>query len=184
VPFNFLRRRKTEGDASGPGPLGPAGLRFDALTDEWRLTGLMHVDGRLSDVLNRRVPIALSGVAWSPLDGSAGFTDAPGVQAIDPYDVIIALAGSGSLPELTDDEQVARRVRKLPYRVALEAPPFRVVGVAHLRHTEAPDRMIDDATTMFIPLTEAQVRLNGALVAGPMTVLVNRLYVRGVEQVT
>jgi hypothetical protein len=33
-------------------------VAFEGLTEEWRLVGVMHLEGRLSDVLNRREPIA------------------------------------------------------------------------------------------------------------------------------
>jgi hypothetical protein len=158
-------------------------LRFDGLTEEWRLIGTMHVDGRLSDALNRRQPIDISNVSWAPADGSEGFTQVPSINTIDPYDLIAVLAGPDTLPAFTEAQRVARRVRKESYDVALEAPPFRIVGVVHLRPGEAPDRLIEQGSELFLPLTDAIAYLNGQPVADPgvKVVLVNRLYIRGVE---
>ena len=46
------------------------GVPFDGLTEEWRLVGVMDVNGRLSDALNRRDAISIREVSWAPLDGS------------------------------------------------------------------------------------------------------------------
>ena len=71
MPFDFLRRgmkapaATRSGGATGSDPAaarGEAAIRFDGLTDEWRLTGTMHAEGRLSDLLNRRESIAISDV--------------------------------------------------------------------------------------------------------------------------
>jgi hypothetical protein len=167
---------------SGPAPALDT-LRFDGLTEEWRLVGTMRLDGRLSDALNRRQPIEISDVSWAPADGSEGFTPVPAIHAIDPYDLIAVLAGPDTLPAFTEAERAARRVRKESYDVAFEAPPFRIVGVVHLRPGEAPDRLIEQGTELFLPLTDAIAYLNGHPVADPgvKVVLVNRLYIRGVE---
>ena len=184
-------------EPGAPAPAGGAGaatppsdptkalgtLRFDGLTEEWRLIGTMHVDGRLSDALNRRQPIDISDVSWAPADGSEGFTQVPSINTIDPYDLIAVLAGPDTLPAFTEAQRVARRVRKESYGVALEAPPFRIVGVVHLRPGEALDRLIEQGSELFLPLTDAIAYLNGQPVADPgvKVVLVNRLYIRGVE---
>src|SRR5207253_4716741 len=124
VPFDFLRRGKKAGAPAGAGTGGagadraatraePA-IRFDGLTDEWRLTGTMHAEGRLSDVLNRRESIAISDVSWAPIDGSKPFEAAPGLKSIDPYDLIAVLGGPDTLPAFAAEERAARRVGKEP----------------------------------------------------------------------
>ena len=192
MPFGFLRRRKDDaGEAATDATADPSastggaddGITFDGLTEEWRLTGRMHVEGgRLSDVLNRRQTIQISDVYWAPLDGFRELEPAPGLRSIDPYDLIAVLAGPQTLRG-SDAERLAHRVRKVPYEVGLEVPPFRVIGTVHLHPGEVPDRLIEQGNEMFVPLTGAVAYLDGRPVADPgiEVVLVNRLYIRGVE---
>ena len=189
MPFDFLRRRKDE--AAAPRPQSAAsssqgGSAFDGLTEEWRLVGRMHIDGRLSDALNARpTAIDLSDVRWAPIDGSADFTPAPGIKSIDPYDLIVVLAGDESLPPMSDEERVAHKVHKISYDVALELPPFRVIGTVHLYPGSEPERLLDRAKEMFIPVTEAVALLGEQQISDPEidAVLINRFYLRGITQV-
>jgi hypothetical protein len=192
VPFNFLRRKKDQpagGDSTtrGGAPTGPraTAVQFDGLTEEWRLVGRMLVEGRLSDALNKREAVPLSDVRWAPIDGSAGFTEVPGLKSVDPYDLIIVLAGAASLAPLTESEKVAHKVHKIAYDVALEAPPFRVIGTVYLYPGSEPDRLLDRATEMFVPVVDAVAYLGDQAVSDPEidTILVNRFYLRGVEQI-
>lgn len=189
MPLGFLRRKKDQHGGSparepGPPPGGPTGaaVPFDGLTEEWRLVGRMHVPGRLSDALNRREKIAISDVSWAPIDGSRGLEPAPGLRTIDPYDLIAVLAGPQTDLQ-SDTERQAHRIRKVPYEVGLEVPPFRVIGTVHLHPGESPDRLVEQGSEMFVPLTGAVAYLDGHPVADPgiEVVLVNRLYIRGVE---
>jgi hypothetical protein len=188
VPFDFLRRKKDQpaaqsrdGDSAPPGKLVP----FDGLTEEWRLRGRMRVESRLSDALNKREALAISDVSWAPIDGSAGFTPVPGLKSIDPYDLIVVLAGEATQPPLSDAEKTAHKVHKIAYDVALEAPPFRIVGTVYLYPGSEPDRLLDRATEMFVPVVEAIAYLGDTQVSDPEidAILVNRFYLRGVEQV-
>jgi hypothetical protein len=189
VPFDFLRRKKA-GTAGAPdkeraGGRGPAPIRFDGMTEEWHLLGTMEVTGRLSDVLNKREAIPISDVQWAPVDGSAGFAAVPGLKSVDPYDLILVLAGEASLPPLSESEKAAHKVHKIAYDVALEAPPYRIVGTVFLYPGSEPDRLLDRATEMFVPVTDAVAWLGDRQVTDPNidTILVNRFYLRGVEQV-
>ncbi len=92
----------------------------------------MEVEGRLSDVLNRRESIALSEMHWGPLDGSEEMTPAPGLERVDPFDLIAVFAGAGSLPSLTEAERAAHKLHKVPYDVALEVTPIHVIGTVYL----------------------------------------------------
>ncbi len=161
------------------------GVAFDGVTEEWRLVGRMEVDGRLSDALNKRESIAIHDVQWAPIDGSSAFAEAPGLRSVDPYDLILVLAGEGSLPEFTDEERAAHRVHKVAYDVALEAPPFRVLGTVYLHPGTEPDRLLDRATEMFVAVVDAVAWYGDQRVGDPDvdTVLVNRFYLRGVEQI-
>lgn len=187
MPFGFLKRRKDREAAAAPADAGPrgVGVAFEGLTEEWRLVGRMHVTGRLSDTLNKREAVPISDVRWAPVDGSAELEPAPGLRSVDPYDLILVLAGEASLPPLTEAERVAHRVHKVAYDVALEAPPFRVIGTVHLYPGSEPDRLMDRATEMFVPVTDAVAYHGDRVVSDPEvdTLLVNRFYLRGVEQV-
>ena len=193
MPLNFLRKKKPD-DAASDGaaaaaapPKGPprSGVAFDGLTEEWRLVGRMNIDGRLSDSLNKREAIAIHDVQWAPIDASAPLSPAPGLKSVDPYDLILVLAGEGTLPELTEEEKAAHRVHKVSYDVALEAPPFRVTGTVFMHPGSEPDRLLDRATEMFVAVVDAQAYLGDQMVGGEdvETVLVNRFYLRGVEQI-
>jgi len=190
VPLNFLRRKKAVAPAATvQAPTVQravrTGVAFDGLTEEWRLVGRMNVVGRLSDALNKRESLAIHDVQWAPIDGSAPLVDASGLKSVDPYDLILVLAGEGSMPELTDLERAAHRVHKVSYDVALEAPPFRVVGTVYLHPGSEPDRLMDRSTEMFVPVVDAVATFGDQRVGDPDvdTVLVNRFYLRGVEQV-
>jgi hypothetical protein len=189
VPFDFLRRKKADGGTPatsgtpGRSSLG-RGVPFDGLTEEWRIVGNMHISGRLSDALNKREAVTISDVQWAPIDGSSALVPAPGLKAIDPYDLIIVLAGEATLPPMGETEQTAYRVHKVTYDVALEVPPFRVVGTVHLHPGSEPERLLDRATEMFLPVVGAIAYLGEKPVAPEMdAILVNRFYLRGIEQV-
>jgi hypothetical protein len=189
VPFDFLRRRKNDGGASSSSGTasrrpGDRGIPFDGLTEEWRIVGSMHIEGRLSDALNKREAVAISDVQWAPIDGSSELVPAPGIKSIDPYDLILVLAGEATLPPLSEAERTAHKVHKVAYDVALEVPPFRVVGTVHLHPGSEPERLLDRATEMFVPVVDAVAYLNDQPVAPEMdAILVNRFYLRGIEQV-
>ena len=191
MPLNFLRRKKkTEQPAAvAAAPTGLRALRtgvaFDGITEEWRLMGRMDVEGRLSDALNKREAITIHDVRWGPLDDSGPMVEAPGLRSIDPYDLILVLAGEGSMPELTESEKAAHKVHKVSYDVALEAPPFRVIGTVFLHPGSEPDRLLDRSSEMFVPVVDAVAMLGDQRIGDPDvdTVLVNRFYLRGVEQV-
>lgn len=189
MPFGIFRRgdNKPAADTPEPGPAGSGsrGVPFDGLTEDWRLVGRMEIEGRLSDVLNRREDIPISGVQWAPIDGSEGLTPAPGLERIDPFDLIVVFAGDGTLPSLTDAERAAHRLHKVSYDVALEVPPFRVIGTVYLFPGSEPERLLDRSTDLFVPVTDGVALLGGRPLNGPDVdvVLVNRSYLRGVEQV-
>jgi hypothetical protein len=187
VPFDFLKRKRAADDS----PVNPVaradgadGVAFDGLTEDWRLVGRMLVDGRVSDALNRREPIPIDDVQWAPIDGSSALAPAPGLKSVDPYDLILVRMGDDSLPE-TADERTAHRVHKVSYEVALEVPPYRVTGTVFLYPGSEPDSLLSRATDMFVPVVDATATIENRPVEGAaMTaILVNRQYLRGVEQI-
>ena len=195
MPFNFLRKKAASpGEAEHvPDPV-PAviesarktgGVAFDGLTEEWRLMGVMHIDGRLSDALNRREAIAIADVSWAPVDGSGPFTPVPGLKSVDPYDLIVVLAGEGTLPPLSEAEKAAHKIHKVPYDCILEAPPFRISGTVYMYAGTEPERLLDRGTDMFVPVVDAAAFLGDQRLGEDEVdvVLVNRFYLRGIEQV-
>ncbi len=191
MPFGFLKRRKegpgaasTTAAGSPSEPASGRGIPFDGITEEWRIVGVMDIRGRLSDALNKREAIEILDVRWAPVDGSEPLADAPGIKSVDPYDLILVLAGEATLPPLTDAERVAYKVHKVAYDVALEVPPFRVVGTVYLHPGSEPERLTDRATEMFVPVVEAVAWLGDQRLTEELdAILVNRFYLRGVEQV-
>lgn len=188
MPFDFLRRKKGPSGRAGaavtPGTAQP-GIPFDAVTEDWRLVGRMLVDGRLSDALNKREPIAIDQVSWAPIDGSGALAPAPGLKSVDPYDLVIVLTGNESLPETSDSERRAHKVHKVSYEVALEVPPYRVVGTVYLYPGSEPDQLLGRSVEMFVPVVDATATIGDRAIgpAGVDVILVNRAYLRGVEQV-
>ena len=43
----------------------------------------------------------------------------------------------------------------MAYDVALEVPPFRVIGTVYLYPGSEPERLLDRATEMFVPVVDA-----------------------------
>jgi hypothetical protein len=189
VPFDFLKRRK------GPAPAAAAssaaakgaseGIPFDGMTEDWRLVGRMMIASRLSDALNKREPIEIEDVTWAPADGSQPLAPASGLKSVDPYDLVLVLTGDDSLPDLSAEERTALKVHKVSYEVALEAPPYRVIGTVYLYPGSEPDSLLQRSSDMFVPVIDATATLGQVQISGGpfTTVLVNRQYLRGVEQV-
>ena len=110
----------------------------------------------------------------------------PGLRSIDPYDLIVVLAGEGTLPGFSDDEKVAHqgpqsRVRRHSRGAAL---PGRA-GPVHLYPGSEPERLLDRSNDMFFPVTGGVVMLNDRRIGDGQTdtILVNRHYLRRVEQI-
>jgi hypothetical protein len=197
VPFGFLKKSKgdAKADAKGAAASQPGsgrglhagtarGVMFTALTEDWRLTGRMEITGRLSDALNKREAIAIADVDWGPPDAET-LEPAPGLRSVDPYDLILVTGGEESLPPLTEAERSALKVHKVAYDVALEVPPFRVLGTVYLHPGSEPDRLMERSTEMFVPVVDATGKLGDQVVTDPDidVILVNRFYLRGVQQI-
>jgi hypothetical protein len=188
VPFDFLKRKKgPEDSAEAAAPPAPVeeGTPFEGLTEEWRLLGRMIIPGRMSDALNKREPISIVDVTWAPIDDSEALAPAPGLKSVDPYDLVIVLAGGDSTVGMSEAERTAHRVHKVSYEVALEVPPFRVVGTVLLYPGSEPDSLLQRSSDMFVPVVDATAWIGerpvGVVPAS--AILVNRQYLRGVEQV-
>jgi hypothetical protein len=188
MPFDFLRRKPAAADrevAAADERAAGAVTPFDGLTEEWRLRGRMASQGRLSDALNRRAETPITDVSWAPIDGSQPFQPVPGLKSVDPYDLILVLA-SADATAMTEDEKAAHKIHKLPFDVAIEAPPYRVVGTVFLRPGTDPHQLMDRSTEMFVPVVGGVVYAGDSIVPteGEIeSVLVNRFYIRGIEQI-
>lgn len=191
MPFDFLKRRKPAADGSaasgtaGSSAASGDGFPFEGMTEDWRLVGRMTIDGRLSDVLNKRDPIPIDDVMWAPADSSDALAPAPGLRSIDPYDLVIVLTGNDAQPDRTADQSSAHRVHKISYEVALEAPPYRVVGTVFLYPGSEPDSLLQRSSDMFAAVVDATASIGSRQIGTGQydTILVNRQYLRGVEQV-
>jgi hypothetical protein len=191
VPFDFLKRRKpADADPSAASKAAGSsaaagGFPFEGLTEDWRLVGRMNIEGRLSDVLNKRDPIPIDDVMWAPADSSDALAPAPGLRSIDPYDLVIVLTGNDAQPDRTADQSSAHRVHKISYEVALEAPPYRVIGTVFLYPGSEPDSLLQRSSDMFAAVVDATASIGARQIGtGPYdAILVNRQYLRGVEQV-
>ena len=189
MPFDFLRRRKEPPSADTPPPPRPAGsgpgVPFEGITEDWRLVGSMLVEGRLSDALNRREPIALRDMQWAPMDGSEPLAAAPGLKSVDPYDLVLVIGGDDSLPAMTEAERSAHKVHKVTYEVGLEVPPYRVIGTVLLYPGYEPGRLLERSNEMFVAVVNATASMADLTISPPGAdvILVNRAYLRGVEQI-
>src|SRR5664279_6570566 len=100
MPFGFHRR--ASGAQRQPAPAAPGspharsarggragglrtGVPFDGLTEEWRLVGVMELEGRLLDILNRREAIPIGEMTWATLDSLSNLEPAPGLQKAVSY---------------------------------------------------------------------------------------------------
>ena len=136
LPAEAQDRDAAPGRATAPAarearPAG-RGVPFDGLTEEWRLVGRMDVEGGCPTRSTSARRSTIADVQWAPIDGSAPLVDGARARSVDPYDLILVLAGEGHAAELTDEERAAHKVHKISYDVALEAPPFRVIGTVYL----------------------------------------------------
>jgi hypothetical protein len=190
MPFGFGRKKDAQPEAVNVAAVvdrhGPREVRFHGLTEEWRLQGTMTISGRLLDTLNQREAVALSDVVWAPLEGNAPFEPAPGIRTVDPYDLIVVIAGPETLPSTDEDQRSAHRIHKITFDVALNAPPLRVVGTVQLHPGSEPDGLLERSTQMFVAVTRPSVTLAGQPIdigEDADAALVNRFYLRGVEQV-
>lgn len=193
MPFGFGRKKEAAPEAgsavgsatSAAEARGPRLIQFRGYTEDWRLEGQMTISGRLLDLLNRRESVPVSDVRWAPADGSGGMEAAPGIQSLDPYDLIVVIADQDTLSFMTEDERTAHRVHKVSFDVALEAPPYRVVGTVQLHPGSEPESLLERGTHMFAAVTGPMLQLGGSTLdlEGADTVLVNRFYLRGIKQV-
>lgn len=189
MPFGFGRKdvepTAVPVDPPSPGPDMDRSVEFEGFTADWRLEGRLVISGRLLDVINLREAIRVTDMRWAPLDGSSGLEPASGIQEIDPYDLIVIIAGSDTLAAMTNDERAAHRIHKVSFDVALIAPPFAVVGSVQIHPGAVPEQLMDRGSQMFVAITDPVVKYDETAldIGAAEAVLVNRFYLRDVIQV-
>lgn len=189
MPFGFGRKQDeavlVPGAPLEVAPTTARSIAFQGFTEEWRLEGHLVLTGRLLEVLNQREPVPVTSVRWAPIDGHAALEPAPGITELDPYDLIVVIAGSSTLAAKTDDERAAHRIHKVSFDVAVTAPPFRVIGSVQVHPGAVPESIMDRGGALFAALTDAAVHHGDTAMdlGGADTVLVNRAYIREVVQV-
>src|SRR4051812_28170977 len=97
VPFGFLKRGKDKEPPPKTTADPARGFALDGITEDWRMTGGMMIDGGLWDALTRREPIPIVDVQWAPVEGSEPLSPATGLKSIDPYDLVLVLGASASV---------------------------------------------------------------------------------------
>ena len=134
MPFDFLKRKKDEPVAGRPGRRAGrrAGASGRSVRRLQRGMAARRADGRRRPAVGRAQQARADRDQRRALGARSTARrrsrTRPGCKSVDPYDLIIVIAGAGSLPSMTDAEKGAHKVHKVVYDVALEAPPFRVIG--------------------------------------------------------
>ena len=196
MPFNFLRRRKGAADEAGgarwrreaagsAASVGSRAFRFDGLTEDWRLTRHdAHRGPPVRCAQSARDRSRISDVQWAPIDGSGPMVPAPGLKSIDPYDLIAVLAGPDTLPDVhgRGARRATRAQGALPGRPGGAALPDRRHRARLPRHRSTADARAGGGDVR--PADRRRRLRRRSPVADPdvEVVLVNRLYVRGVEE--
>ena len=196
MPFELFRHRDrtapTPGGGGAPGtsvpgtsvPGGtgvPSIAPFQAFTEDRRIVGRVRVEGRLSDALNRRVPLPVLAVSTGPLATRDRLDEMPDLHELDPYELVVVASGPDSQSPMTAEQRAALRTRRDRYEVCIELTGASVCGVVHLH----PGTDLSDITghrpELFVPVTEAVVRVGSELEDPSLDVaFVNRAFVQSV----
>ena len=143
--------------------------------------GRVRVEGRLSDALNRRVPLPVLAVSTAPLASRDRLDETPDLHELDPYELVVVASGAGSQSPMTAEQRAALRTRKIRYEVCIELTGASVCGVVHLHPGTDPTDLVGHRQELFVPVTGAVVRV-GSEVEDPSldVAFVNRAYVQSV----
>ena len=185
MPFELFRHRDRAapppggGGATGPG--APSVAPFQAFTEDRRIVGRVQVEGRLSDALNRRVPLPVFAVSTAPLATRDRLDDTPDLHELDPYELVVVASGPDSQSPMTAEQRAAVRARKDRYEVCIELTGASVCGVVHLHPGTDPSEIAGHRADLFVPVTGAVIRV-GSVVEDPSldVAFVNRAYVQSV----
>ena len=133
-----------------------------------------ELDDRLSDRLNRRQSVTIFDAHVVPLGVPSSEECIKPEFVLDPYDVDFMLAGP--LEERDPRIREARRIHKVRYPVLVVGRNFEIRGTLHLLPGNVPEYATQHTGTLFLPVTNQQVRRHGRIVSGPDSdvVFVNR----------
>ncbi len=134
----------------------------------------MDSDERLSDVLNRRQSFTVVNAHVVPYGAPSTAECVQPQVDLDPYDVEFVLGGP--LEERDTRIREARRIHKVRYPVLVIGSSFEIRGTLHLFPGNPPEFATHHTGTLFLPVTNQQVRRQGRIVSGPDSdvVFVNR----------
>jgi hypothetical protein len=188
MPFNLFKRSEPTPPPKAAQPSGAiaAGeIAFEGITEDWHLVGTIQLEGRLSDVLNRREKVPIAGVYWAPIDGSEPFTAAPGLKEVDPYDLLVIFTGKDSLPPRDDETERAMRIRKITYDVVIDLGLLEVAGRVYLHPGTQPGSLMERHAELFVPITQATAFLGERAVGNENAdvLLINQSYIRRVNTI-
>ncbi len=186
MPFELFRHRdraaSTPGGGGGATGTGASSAApFEAFTEDRRIVGRVQVEGRLSDALNRRVPLPVFAVSTAPLATRDRLDETPELHELDPYELVVVASGPDSQSPMTSEQRAAVRTRKIRYDVCIELTGASVCGVVHLHPGTDPSELAGHRPELFVPVTDAVVRI-GSVVEDPSldVAFVNRAYVQSV----
>ena len=185
MPFELFRHRDraapTPGGGGAPGTGAPSVAPFRAFTEDRRIVGRVQVEGRLSDALNRRVPLPVFAVSTAPIATRDRLDETPDLRELDPYELVVVASGPDSQSPMTSDQRAAMRTRRDRYAVCIELTGASVCGVVHLHPGTDPSEIAGHRPELFVPVTDAVVRV-GSVVEDPSldVAFVNRAYVQSV----
>jgi hypothetical protein len=188
VPFELVRHRDraapTPEGAGAPGTGAPSIAPFQAFTEDRRIVGRVRVEGRLSDTLNRRVPVPVFAVSTAPLASRDRLDETPDLRELDPYELVVVASGPDSQSPMTAEQRAALRTRRDRYEVCIELTGASVCGVVHLHPGTDLSEITGHRPELFVPVTEAVVRV-GSEVEDPSldVAFVNRAFVHSVVAV-
>jgi hypothetical protein len=140
--------------------------------------------GRLSDALNRRVPLPINNVRVASIYDENSFLPAPDYGSVDPYDFELVVLGPDSLPRFDAEQRKAHKVRKTDHSVKIDLAPYRVTGAIWLDPGTTIEMLLGRITKLYLPVTEAQVMLGDRMIdlGDSHTVLVNLFDQRGIKE--
>ena len=195
MPFELFRHRDraaptpegagapdTTVPVTGAPSTGAASIApFQAFTEDRRIVGRVRVEGRLSDTLNRRVPVPVFAVSTAPLASRDRLDETPELHELDPYELVVVASGPDSQSPMTVEQRAALRTRRDRYEVCIELTGASVCGVVHLHPGTDLTEITGHRPELFVPVTEAVVRVGSEVEAPSLDVaFVNRAFVQSV----
>ena len=172
-----LDRRGRPNPGSANPSAAPAPLRFEAVVEEWRMTGELASGASLTDCLNRSAALPVADVCWAPLDGSAPLSAAAGIKRLDLYSIVAIVTTAPSPTQTLPGPRQS-------YVLDFELSPVRASGTVALCPGQEIEQLIGADHSIFISLANGEVSLDGVQLGpiGASTILLNRAYLERIDQ--